>query len=265
MSLDTGAFLARIRHHAAPPSPQALSDLQAAFLGAVPFENIDPFLGQIPDLDPGAVQDKILRRGRGGYCLELNGLFGEALAALGYEATPVLGRVRMGADKGGPRAHLAHVVRFGGIRHLADVGFGGPAPEASLPLVTDRVQTDRLGNFRFRADTTTGETVLERQTPEGWFALYGFDAATVTAADCVAANFYCAAYRQSPFPNHLMMNRVTETGRLSLFDGRLSGQGPDREITDARDLERVLRDGFALRGVPDVPTLWERLRPALAA
>ncbi len=49
---------------------------------------------------------KLIGAGRGGYCLELNGIFGEALAALGFTARPLLCRVRMGA----PEAYLAWIV-----------------------------------------------------------------------------------------------------------------------------------------------------------
>ena len=265
MTFDISRYLDRIGHHRAVPSPDALRALQAAQLAAIPFENTEPLLGVVPDLQDDAVWRKLVIQRRGGYCLELNALFGKALMALGYDAEPVLGRVRMGAPIGGVRAHLAHIVSFGDRRFLADVGFGGPAPEAPLQIGTSAPQMDRLGSFRLREDAATGETVLERETPSGWFALYGFDRVPVTEADRQGANFFCAAYPDSPFPNHLMLNRVTLNGRVSMFDLQLTEADSVRTIASAAELGQVLSDRFDLDGVTLAPRLWRRLRDAKAA
>ncbi|MCT8328754.1 arylamine N-acetyltransferase family protein [Albidovulum sediminis] len=262
MTFDLARYLARIGHAAESPSPAALARLQAAQLRTIAFENTDPFLGIVPDLDPDALQDKLIDQGRGGYCLELNALFGQALAALGYVSRPVLGRVRMGAAQGGPRAHLAHVVHFGRRRFLADTGFGGPAPEAPVEIARAAPVTDRLGRFRIRRDRGAGEWVLDRATPEGWFALYGFDGATVTDADRIAANFFCARHPGAPFPNHLMLNRVTGQGRVSLFDRHLSTADGARDLAGPEDLAAALRDDFALPADAALASrLWRRLDP----
>lgn len=260
MDFDLSAYLARIGHRPAPPSAAGLAALQAAQLRAIPFENTEPFLGRVPDLSHGALRQKIVAAGRGGYCLELNRLFGGALAALGYAARPILGRVRMGAAAGGPRAHLAHVVTLAGRDWLADTGFGGPGPEHPLRLDTAGAQDDRLGRFRLRPDAATGETVLERATPDGWFALYGFDAVPVTAPDIEAANVVCSRWALSPFPHHLMLNRVTADGRVSLFDRQVSDGEGQRALAGVDDLARVLATRFALPA-DTAPALWARLAP----
>ncbi|MCL4189179.1 MAG: arylamine N-acetyltransferase [Rhodobacteraceae bacterium] len=265
MDFRISDYLARIGQTPAAPSPGALRALQAAQLAAIPFENIDPFLGILPDLDDRAIWRKLVIRRRGGYCLELNALFGTALRALGYDAVPVLGRVRMGAPRGSMRAHLAHVVRFGATRYLADVGFGGPAPEAPLEIGAAFAQPDRLGRFRLRGDGETGETVLERDTPEGWFALYGFDGVEATEADRIAANFFCARFPASPFPNHLMLNRVTASGRSSLLDLKLTTPEGRRTIAGEADLARVLAGEFTLDGAELAPRLWARFLASDAA
>jgi N-hydroxyarylamine O-acetyltransferase len=262
MTFELSRYLARIGHAAESPSPAALARLQAAQLRAIPFENIDPFLGILPDLAPEVLGAKLIDQGRGGYCLELNALLGQALAALGYVARPVLGRVRMGAARGGPRAHLANVVHFGRRRFLADTGFGGPAPEAPVEIARATPVTDRLGRFRIRRDRGAGEWVLERAVPEGWFALYGFDGATVTEADRIAANFFCARHPGAPFPNHLMLNRVTGRGRVSLFDRRLTTADGARDLAGPDDLAATLCDNFALPANAALAgRLWRRLDP----
>lgn len=261
MSFDLAAYLTRIDHRAEAPSSAALAALQEAQLRAVPFENTGPLLGQVPDLSDTAIWTRLVSERRGGYCLELNRLFGAALIALGYRIRPILGRVRMGAPAGGPRTHLAHIVTVDGADWLADTGFGGPGPERPLRLGSVATQQDRLGRFRLRPDMDTGETVLERETPDGWFGLYGFDAVPVTAPDVEAANVVCSRWTLSPFPRHLMLNRVTETGRVSLFDRHLTEDRGARELTSAEDLAFVLATLFALPADPAVD-LWNRIAPA---
>jgi N-hydroxyarylamine O-acetyltransferase len=265
MNFDIAEYLDRIGHHHAAPSPEALAALQAAQLAAIPFENTEPLLGIMPDLNEDAIWRKLVSQRRGGYCLELNALFAMALRALGYEASAVLGRVRMGAPTGGMRAHLAHVVSFGDLRFLADVGFGGPAPEAPLQIGSAAPQCDRLGTFRLRDDPATGETVLERETPEGWFSLYGFDNVPVTGADRLGANFFCARFPGSPFPNHIMLNRVTSQGRVSLFDLHLTTPEGNRTIASPAELAQVLTDCFGLDGAGLAPRLWSRIPVERAA
>ena len=265
MSFNIDTYLDRIGHHHAAPSPEALKALQAAQLAAIPFENTEPLLGIVPDLGKDAIWRKLVSERRGGYCLELNALFGMALEALGYEAAPILGRVRMGAPTGGIRAHLAHVVSFGDLSFLADVGFGGPAPERPLKIGSATPQVDRLGTFRLRDDAATGEKVLERETPEGWFALYGFDRVPVTDADRLGANFFCAKFPGSPFPCHIMLNRVTAEGRVSLFDLHLTAPDGERAIESRSDLSRVLRERFGLNDHDLASRVWVRVTTDKAA
>ena len=73
--------------------------------------------------------EKIVERGRGGWCYEQNGLFGWALSEVGFEVMRVAGAVRR--NERGDAAlnnHLCLLVREPDARqtvYLADVGFGG--------------------------------------------------------------------------------------------------------------------------------------------
>src|SRR5579859_5767590 len=57
------------------PSLPLLRTLHEAHLLAVPFENLSIHYGQPIILEAAALYDKIVRRRRGGFCYELNGLF----------------------------------------------------------------------------------------------------------------------------------------------------------------------------------------------
>ena len=94
----------------------------------VPFENLDIVPLHTPiRLDEQALYDKIVRRRRGGFCYELNGMFAWLLRQVGYRVTYLNARVAGRDGRIGPDFdHLALLVQppLGGGHWLADVGFG---------------------------------------------------------------------------------------------------------------------------------------------
>lgn len=266
MSFDLDRYLERIGVARAEiaPDPHGLARLQNAQMRAITFENIDPLLGRVPDLDADALWTKLVLSRRGGYCMELNALFGRALDALGFDAAPTLARVRVGAPKGGPRTHHAFVVSVDGEDYLADVGFGGPAPAGPIRLGIDGEQERAGVRFRVVRDEATGEEVLERGTADGWFSLYGIDRVPATEADFETANFVCARWDKSQFPRVLMMTRLNAEGRTSLRNRDLREIGAEetisRKLGDEADLAATLRGPFAL-DLDDatVAAVWRRI------
>jgi arylamine N-acetyltransferase len=73
--------------HAAAPSVDALAELQARHLERVVFENLEIQCGRPTTVDYGESAERIVKRGRGGYCFHLNGAFGLLLEALGYDVS----------------------------------------------------------------------------------------------------------------------------------------------------------------------------------
>ncbi|WP_018347673.1 arylamine N-acetyltransferase family protein [Longispora albida] len=120
--IDVAAYLRRIGHS----GPLTLAALHRSHLSAVPYEDLDIQLGRpIVPLTAPALFDKIVTRGRGGYCYELNGLFGALLETLGFEVTYL--RATLSLEQGPRRfwgQHAALVVREDGQDWLADVGYG---------------------------------------------------------------------------------------------------------------------------------------------
>ncbi len=264
MTFDLPAYLTRIDLEESLTGLGGLKSLQRHQISAIPFENVLPFSGQIPDVTKRAVWDKLIARCCGGYCFELNTLLGQALEVLNYAFRPVLARVRMGADEGGIRNHLAFVVTLDGVEWLVDAGFGGQAPAEPLRLDTEAPQDVGSQAYRIRSDQRVGERVLERQTNDGWFPLYGFDRVPPTAADIDGANYLCATWPESSFPSNLKFYRLTTDGRISFLNGqaRYVTASGDRtaEIASLAALTTFMTEDMGLKyDAQTMEILWNRL------
>ena len=83
--MDVSTYLARIGFEEKPKiSLDCLARLQAAHQHAVPYENLDVFLGHKKVLEVGELYKKMVVEGRGGWCCELNGLFCWLLQEVGF-------------------------------------------------------------------------------------------------------------------------------------------------------------------------------------
>ncbi|KZM48157.1 arylamine N-acetyltransferase [Labrenzia sp. OB1] len=264
MTLDTAAYLHRVGLKTCSPDLTGLKSLQAAQISAIPFENVLPFLGKVPVLDPDSLWQKLVMQRCGGYCFELNALLGDALAALGFSARQVLARVRMGAAEGGARTHLAFVVALNDGEWLVDAGFGGQAPAHPVRISTGE-QKIRDQVYRVRFEESSGEDVLERKTDHGWFPLYGFDRVDVRQADIEAANYLCATSPNQSFAASMKFYRLTENGFISFLDGRARFVGKDGkrewQIREADELTGFMRQDLGLGYGDDViEAIAERLK-----
>ena len=171
-------YLQRI-HYTGPlaPTEATLRQLHRAHLLAIPYENLDIHLGRRLTLDIEHIYTKIVERGRGGWCYEMNGLFAWALRELGFDVTLLgssVGEPAQGA--GGDHEHLILLVQLA-QPWLVDVGFGNAFLEP-LPLQPGSYQQSFLnfrleeadGNWFFHNHPQNGKgygfTCLPRQLPE---------------------------------------------------------------------------------------------------
>ena len=110
------------------PNLESLRALHRAHLLTIPYENLDVQLGHPVAIEIPAIYEKIVEKGRGGWCYEMNGIFGWALKELGFRVTRATGSVmrEMGGDASNGN-HLVLRVELDEGLYLADVGFGdGP-------------------------------------------------------------------------------------------------------------------------------------------
>ncbi|WP_306142879.1 arylamine N-acetyltransferase [Roseibium sp. MMSF_3412] len=265
MPFDLATYLDRIGLEKCPADLSGLKKLQTAQISSIPFENVLPFSGKVPDLDPDVLWQKLVRAKCGGYCFEVNSLLGQALNALGFPNRQVLARVRMGEPRGGARTHLAFVVPLDGDEWLVDAGFGGQAPAAPVKIVPHEEQPIRDQIYRIRFEDHSGEHVLERKTETGWFPLYGFDRVDVRREDIEAANFVCALSPMQSFAGSLKFYRLTQTGFFSFLNGRArcvdGGESREWQIREEAELRDFMKTDLGLGyDDPAIQAIADRLR-----
>ncbi|MDX1499365.1 MAG: arylamine N-acetyltransferase [Woeseiaceae bacterium] len=260
--MELAPYLDRIAYDEVPrPDLDTLRNLQRAHVLAVPFENLDVQLGHRLTLDVAAAYDKIVRRGRGGWCYEQNGLFGWALGEIGFDVMRVAGSV-MRAERGvqADANHLCLLVRCedSGTVWLADVGFGGSLLEPiELAEYAGRQQPFAIGLRRLDA----GEWQFWENLGDGDFS-YDFAAAPADETAMAARCDFLQSDPGSNFVLNLVVQRRAADSHLSLRGRVLREAGPDgirtRTLGSAAELTTVLAERFRL-DVPESATLWPRI------
>lgn len=249
-SLNVDAYLARIGF--SDPighDPATLEALQRAHLTAVPFENLDVYHRTGVRTEVAWSIDKIVDRGRGGWCFELNGAFSTLLRALGFDVTRIAATVLDGETPAPTPDHLT--VRVDLDRpYLVDAGFGASGPNRPLPLDAPGPHDGGFTEFRFAGIGT--DRILERLRSDGsWTAEYQF------GLDGRKMSFFePASQRLQQGPGHFtdapFATRLLDGGpdRVSLIPGRLTIRrrgAVEHTDVDPAAWNAALRDWFTIQ------------------
>lgn len=226
--MDVQAYLDRIGFAGRPDgSAQTLAKLQELHLMAVPYENLDIIQGVPLSLRVEDIYAKVVGRGRGGYCFELNALYGWLLRELGYGVTSYFARFWRDEVNTPPkrRHHVLRVEAEGGV-YLCDVGVGGVVPRR--PLLLQEVVEQPQGNecYRFERDPEFGWMLMERKK-DGWSRLFSFTEEPQFAKDYLMASYWCEHAPDSLFKNNRIVAKLTEDGRNSVWNGEFRLFRPD--------------------------------------
>ncbi|MEU6658579.1 arylamine N-acetyltransferase [Streptomyces sp. NPDC046821] len=256
--LDLDAYLARIGFTGdLKPDRETLRELHRAHVASIPFENLEIMLGRPVDLDLAALQAKLVRQRRGGYCFEQNLLFAAVLERIGFSVKGLGARVRVGAATSiRPVTHmLTQVTVADGETFLCDVGFGNQGLREPLPL-RDGVEM-RQGQWTFGLVSEgegvpegEGVRVLRSLRPGGWEELYGFGPQECHPIDYVVMNHYTSTHPRSPFTHRPVVKRAADDALRSLVGRRFSIERPDgtrdeREVKEG-ELIALLADEFGI-------------------
>jgi N-hydroxyarylamine O-acetyltransferase len=260
-AVDVEAYFARIGYTGArTPTLETLTGILFRHPQSIAFENLDLLLKRPVSLACEALEKKLVRGGRGGWCFEQNLLLRGVLQILGFQVTGLAARVMWNAPEGVVRARSHMLLKIEGVEggtYIADVGFGGLTLTAPLCLATDLEQT--TPHETFRLTQRDGDLVLQALVHDTWKSLYSFDLQPQHRVDYEVSNWYLGNHPDSPFVNNLMTARVTPDRRYGLFNNRLSihhlhGESEQTVVTNPVELQQLLASTFGIE-IPDAPGL----------
>jgi N-hydroxyarylamine O-acetyltransferase len=241
----------------AAPTLELLAEITRRHVATFAFCSVGPRLGDDLPLAPESLFDRIVRRGRGGYCFEHNGLLFEVLGGLGYDVTVRLARVIHNTDALPGLTHRITHVHLDGVTYVADVGFGASGPPLPVPMPApgDDPSAWPAGRTHRVVERNPGEFHLQNLQHDVPFSLYRFDLGTYGQADCELGHFYSHRHPDATFVNHLVASRILADEVRSLRNRgyrvvRADGDH-DVAVTDADQLAVILREHFGLQVTDD--------------
>ena len=254
--LDLDAYFARIGWTgAAPPTYETLAGLLFAHTGHIPFENLDVLLKRTVRLDLEGLQDKLVRRRRGGYCFEHASLFQAVLRRLGFAPTAHAARVvLMRPKEESPRGHMFLSVPMEGETFLVDPGFASYSSRTPLPLRAGDLGSNQ-SHVLTRADGLwTLHVRRDGKLIPGWITTLEEE----HAIDFEVSNHWTATCPSSPFTQMVMMSAVSGDGRVNVINRDVTFAGPDgattRQLADRGELRALFAEHYGL-DLPEAETL----------
>jgi N-hydroxyarylamine O-acetyltransferase len=258
--MELAAYLDRIGY-AGPVRPDlaTLRGVHRAHLQAIPYENLDVQLGRRLTTDPAAAYDKIVRRGRGGWCYEMNGVLGWALGEIGFSVTRMAGaanRELLGDVVVGN--HLVLRVEIDGEPWIADVGFG----DGTLDPFPLRPAEMTVAGFPFTLEAMDEGWWRFHNHPWGGARSFDFQDAPADPELLAGRCEWLQFAPESNFVLNLVAQRYRDETILQLRGRSLRTVRPDdattRLIETPDELVDVLSADFDL-DVPEVANLWPRI------
>jgi N-hydroxyarylamine O-acetyltransferase len=253
------AYLARIGvPRPAQADAAALGEIHRAHALGFTWEAIDCFMGWPVSIDPQATWAKVVAGRRGGWCYELNGLLGAALAALGFSVTRLCGGVRredIGEDMVGN--HLTLRVDLAEGSWLAETGLG----DALVDPIPLRLGGVSQRGYAFAIEQADGDWLRFRNHPYAGGPSFDFRPDYVDEARLAGMHEWLRAAAQSPFVNNLVVQRHFPDRIESVLNRTRRTVTPDgvreQPIGSAGELAGLLEGLFAIE-VPEIEAVWDK-------
>ena len=249
--IDLGAYLSRIGHHGPVRTDlDTLRKIHRAHASAIPYENLDVQLKRALTIDPYSAFDKIVNRGRGGWCYEMNGSLGVALQAMGFNVQ------RLAGSGSGPNSHLTLNVELEGATYVCDVGTADGPGEPYLLKAGTFVDD----GFEFRVEIEGEDRWRFHNHRFGMVP--GFIAHGPNEDGMEATCQWLQSSPESPFVQHATICRRVADGYVSLIDRTLRHVKPDgvtRSTVESADAwVSALKWHFDI-DLPEAAALWPSL------
>ena len=243
-------YFNRINYNAGlEPTLEHLKILQKQHLLTVPFENLDIHRGETIVLDLKQIYQKVIHNHRGGFCYELNGLFGALLKEIGFNVHMISARVYGNGNYGPEYDHLALLVKIADKEYLVDVGFGeftfGP-----LLVEKDQEQLDERGYFVIKARNDDYLMAAKIENNQKLVPQYIFKREARQYAEFESMCHYHQTSEASHFTKKKLITLPTENGRITITGNRLKirkGDVVQEKTIEALEWEAVINDYFGVK------------------
>nr|XP_006122741.1 arylamine N-acetyltransferase, pineal gland isozyme NAT-3-like [Pelodiscus sinensis] len=155
--MDIADYFTRISYNGAYKNLdlETLTAILQHHIRAVPFENLSIHCGETIELDLEPIYDKIVRKKRGGWCMENNHLLSWVLKTLGYDTTMLAAKVYIPEENAYSHYanHLLLKVVLDGKAYIVDGGFGMDYQMwQPMELISGKDQPQVPGIFHFMED-----------------------------------------------------------------------------------------------------------------
>lgn len=235
------------------PDLDTLSGLQWAHITHIPYENLDILAGIPLSLKAEDLFQKIVTGKRGGYCFELQGLYGELLKSSGFHLTQYSARFMDEPGIVQMRRHRVLVVQIGNERFLTDVGIRSESPRIPLKLVCGEIQSDGICEYRFERDSFYGWVLCQKERGKTWKTMYGFTEEPQIDDDFVMPSFYCERHPDSTFNKFMKISIFSGKSNFTLVKGvfqeyRNAKIQLRKKLTSQCETGNILKKYFGLDG-----------------
>lgn len=214
----------------------------------VPFENLNIHIGQPIQLEIGHLMAKVLHENRGGYCYELNHLFGTLLEKIGFKLTRISAKVLNSEGELGPEFdHLALIVHLE-EDWLVDVGFGDSFVH---PKLLELNTPQKEGGYTYKIVYQNEAFGLWRKTLEEEYKLiYAFTIYPRKIEDFFSQNSIKQSHPDSHFVRNKMCTRATQWGRYTLYNDTFTitkdMQKEKSPVSNNEEFQQLLEEHFAI-------------------
>ena len=256
--LNLDAYAARVGFkEKLEPTFAVLDELALRHVCSIPFENLDILLGKPIKLDLASLEEQLVTNKRGGYCFQQNGLMLGVLSQIGFDVTPLSGRVRLGVERDflPPRTHLFLSVKLDGEEWIFDSGVGSASLTSIIRLHSRAEQPTRHETRRIVEED--GRFFHQIRSGDHWMDVYEFTGEEMPEIDRQVANWWTSTSKDAKFAKSLMASRALPTGdRIGILNDQLTiRRGGEvmssSTIQSAQQLLEILRVQFDLSFPPE--------------
>jgi len=249
MDLNVNEYFKRIGYRGKTVANLAtLRTIHRLHLLSVPFENLDIHFGTPIHLNTQSFFDKIVKRNRGGFCYELNGLFYELLINLGFNVQMLSAKVASADGSWGPEFdHMTLLVQLD-EPWIADVGFG----DSFMEPLRFNDQSDQIQNGRgFKLEQAEDGSIIYKAEQNGvWSNQFTFNLQPHELNDFSGMCDYQQTSPESSFTKRVVCSVATNDGRITITDQLLivtkRGKRKEKKISDDREFRSLLRKHFGI-------------------